>query len=138
MAGGNQILNPLTPYEGLGKYPRDKSRILQGLTVNQVDGVIFLSGDRHHSELIRIGRRDSYDLYDYTSSPLMAGTHGPGTEATNTARVEGTLVTGKHNFGLLGFSGKRGKRLLTLSCLDADGAVLWTHELPEASLKTPK
>lgn len=135
IVAGNQMLNPLTFYEAFGNYKHEQTELLQWIKHNKVGGVLFLSGDRHHTELIRLEDKDSYPLYDYTSSPLTSGTHPPGQEAENPARVPGTLVAEKRNFGMLRFEGARTDRKLTMECYDKDGKLLWSHEVRANDLR---
>ena len=52
-----------------------------------------MSGDRHHSEVIRYQRPKSYALYDITTSPLTAGIAAVrDPEKSNPERMPGTLV----------------------------------------------
>lgn len=138
VAGGNQFLNPLVFYEGFGKFPAEQRELLDFLRAAKVEGVVFLSGDRHHTELIRRREPGLYPLYDFTSSPLTSGVHEAGKEAENPARVPGTLVTSARNFGLLEVAGKTGERTLTLRTLDATGKELWRHEIRQGELRFPK
>jgi alkaline phosphatase D len=138
VAGGNQMLNPLVRFEGLGNYPQERRELLDFLRQAKVEGVLFLSGDRHHTELVRIEEPGLYPLYDFTSSPLTSGAGGDDREADNPARVPGTWVRKTRNFGLLEVTGKRGERVLTLRTLDARGRELWRHEIREAELRFPK
>jgi alkaline phosphatase D len=139
VAGGNQILNPLTWFEAFGNFPVEQRELLDFLREARVEGVVFLSGDRHHTELIRRQEPGLYPLYEFTSSPLTSGGGRLDKEADNPARVPGTWVTdGVRNFGLLEVSGKRGERVLTLRTLDAAGKELWRHQLREGELKLPQ
>ncbi|HGY90613.1 MAG TPA: alkaline phosphatase family protein [Planctomycetes bacterium] len=135
VVSGSQVLNPLCFYEGWGDFPTDRQRLLDALRERRIPGVLFLSGDRHHTELIRLDDDGFYPLYDYTSSPLLSNTHAPGREAENRSRVPGTFVTDRRNFGLLEFSGPRNERVLTLRCLDSDGRMIWERAIPAKSLR---
>lgn len=134
IVSGNQVLNPLTPYEAVGRFPNDQRRILTGIRERRISGVLFLSGDRHHAELIR-SDAVGYPVYDFTSSPLLSGLHAPGEERENAARVPGTLVTGHRNFGLLRFRGPEDARVVELSCVGAHGQVFWRHVIAASALQ---
>ena len=58
VAGGNQFLNPMLydpSWQELWEmFPDEKQDFLEFLTNSQVEGVLFLSGDRHHSELLKL------------------------------------------------------------------------------------
>ena len=139
VAGGNQMLNPIMPFEAFGKFPGEQKRIIDFIREARVPGVLFLSGDRHHTELIKRVEPGLYPLYDFTSSPLTstpAAKHK--TEEDNPARVPGTWVTGVRNFGLIEASGSRTQRKLVLRTLDATGKEWWRHEINASELTFPK
>jgi alkaline phosphatase D len=139
VAGGNQMMNPLTPFEAFGKFPDEQKRLIDFIREARVPGVLFLSGDRHHTELIRRIEPGLYPLYDFTSSPL---TSTPGErrkeEENNPARVSGTWVTGIRNFGLIEVSGPERQRKLLLRTLDANGKESWRHEINQNELTFAK
>ncbi|MCX6189287.1 MAG: alkaline phosphatase D family protein [Bacteroidetes bacterium] len=76
---GGQFLNENTDKESYNLFKTERHNIVQFITDNHISGVIFISGDRHHSELIKKERPASkkapggYTLYDITSSPLTSG-----------------------------------------------------------------
>jgi alkaline phosphatase D len=136
VAGGNQMLNPQNNHESLTAYPREQQKFMQWLQTQKIPGVIFLSGDIHQAELIKIAPKGFYPLYDFTSSSLTAGLNTRNVE--NPARVPGTLVNDKHSFGLLRFAGPRTERRVTLECYDKDGTKRWQHEIAAKELRTPE
>jgi alkaline phosphatase D len=137
VAGGSQFFNPFTFYEGLGSYPAEQKELLDFLREAKVPGVVFLSGDRHFTELLKREQPGGYPIYEYTSSPLTSGPAKPDKEMVNPARVPGTLVVGQRNFGLLEVSGKAGERVLTLKAMGVKGEELWKVELREQELRPP-
>src|SRR5690606_10494226 len=66
---GNQVLNEVSPYESLRGFA-DRDALLAWLARERIEGVVFLTGDRHHTELLRAPREGLYPLYELTSSPL--------------------------------------------------------------------
>jgi alkaline phosphatase D len=136
VAGGNQMLNPLNTHESFAAYAREQQRFLQWLQTQKVPGVIFLSGDIHQTELIKITPKDFYPLYDFTSSSLTAGLNTRNVD--NPARVPGTLVNDMHSFGLLRFEGPRTERRVALECYDKDGKKRWQHEIAAKELRPPE
>lgn len=138
VAGGGQMMNPLAPYEGLARVPHEQKEIVDYIVQSKVEGVVFLSGDRHMSELIKVTPEAGYPLYDFTCSPLSSGSRMPkpeDEEYENRARVPGTLVGGLRNYGRIQVLGESGKRKLVLSCHGKDGTVLWTHTIARADLE---
>ncbi len=139
VANGNQVLNPLSEFEALVQFRTEYDDLLAFIKSNRIPGVVFLSGDRHMAELIRLDDSTFYPLYDFTSSSLTAGLSRPrGKEVDNPYRVPGTLVSDAHNFGMLRFSGPRTDRVLTMECRDVDGKVRWTHTIRASELRPPR
>ena len=135
IAGGNQMMNPLTPFEAWGNFPEEQKRLLAYLVEARISGVLFVSGDRHFSELIRRVEPNLYPLYDFTSSALTSTPAEPATaELNNPARVPGTLVRGARNFGLIETGGTSKERTLLLRTLDASGKEWWRHEIKASEL----
>ncbi|MGH7493743.1 MAG: alkaline phosphatase D family protein [bacterium] len=138
IAGGNQMLNPQIGDESFSAYKNEYAELLNWIKSNEVWGVLFLSGDVHRTELIRVEDPGFYPLYDYTNSPLTSGTHSPDRIQANPAVVPGTQVAGKRNFGMLRFDGPRTDRKLVMECYDNQGKLLWKHEVKATDLRPAK
>lgn len=112
---GSQVLNPMNKGECLRDYPCEYNELLNFITEYKIDGVIFLSGDRHFSEVIKYQPKKGYAIYDITSSPITSGVYNiTGTpEFTNPNRVPETLVM-ENNFTVINIKGKPGERVLQL------------------------
>ncbi|MFN2385933.1 MAG: alkaline phosphatase [Thermoanaerobaculia bacterium] len=67
IASGNQILNARAEIDTLLPYPAEHRELMDWITSNGIPRVVFLSGDKHHAELIRQTPRGFYTLYDFTS-----------------------------------------------------------------------
>ena len=141
VVGGSQMLNTESRYESMAAYPDELSELLEFIAENRVSGVVFLSGDRHHAELLKVDRTGLYPLFEFTSSPLTAGARKrtkDDDEYNNPLRVDGTLFSGEHNYGVLEVSGARRERVLTLKTLDMNGETQWTHEIKASDLRAPR
>ncbi len=133
VAIGNQVLFPKPGDENLTGFPADYKKLLDGIAERKISGVIFLTGDRHHTELTMLPREGTYPLYDITVSPLTAGTHNPRDEG-NTLQVEGTAVH-ERNYAMMEITGPRKDRVLKIMIYDLDNKLRWTKELKESELK---
>ena len=91
---------------------------------NKIKGVLFLSGDRHFTELSKLERNGTYPLYDWTVSPLTSGVSESYKEDKNTNQVEGSVFA-VNNFGMISFSGDKANRQIKLSLFDKEGKELW-------------
>ena len=136
VAFGGQVANPAAVFENYATYPAERQKLLEALAAEKIPGVMFLSVDRHHTELTRLDRAGTYPLYDLTISPLSAGVSAPPADEQNTGRVEGTLVNAL-NFGSLTFSGPRTARVLTMKVFDSSGKELWSRAVTAQDLGWP-
>ncbi len=128
IAVGGQVLNDAKVYENHANYPEERKYLLDRIAEEGIKGVIFLTGDRHHTELCKVVHK-GIPMYDLTLSPLTSGTHEGG-DAKTTTRVEGTLYN-ETNFGLIEVSGPRKDRALTMRVLDVEGKEVWRKVLSE-------
>ncbi len=133
---GSQTLNPASPYDCLQSYPVEFNELMNFLVTEKINGVVFLTGDRHHSEVIRYDRNGTYSLYDITSSPLTSGIgRVSGKEKDNPARVPGTLVE-EQNYTRISITGCRNERRLLIEFLGIKGNKLASWSIDEKELKT--
>jgi alkaline phosphatase D len=137
IAMGSQVLNDVSPYDKWTDFPVERQELLDFIRAYKINGVLFMTGDRHHSEVIKMDRLGTYTLYDITVSPLTSGTHKfDGPEAKNPLRVFG--LDQKNNYGRIRVSGPRGARKLAVDFLGTKGESLGTWQIGEADLKTPR
>ncbi|MBC6996764.1 alkaline phosphatase D family protein [Neolewinella lacunae] len=126
---GGQVLN--THRGGSETYvnlaPAELEYLLRRITEEDISGVVFLTGDRHHTEMSQLKLANGKMVYDLTISSLTAGT-GSSRDEQNNNRVAGTLQV-RHNFGLLSFAGPLRERRLTVEVFATDGSLLWKREL---------
>jgi alkaline phosphatase D len=135
IVAGNQMLKPVpSRIEGWSNFPDERRDFLEWLADNRVPGVMFLSGDRHHTVLSRMTRENAYPLYDFTCSPLTAGVHAPVRGEDMGAAEEGTLAA-KRNFCTIDVSGAWAERALTLRSFDAQGNELWKRDIGVRDLR---
>jgi len=132
---GSQVLNPLSRDEGLYRYSYEYRELFDFLMRTKLKGVLFLTGDRHHSEIIRLQRPGNYDLYDITVSPFTSGVAPvKGAEVNNPARVEGSLLE-MRNYAKISAEGKTGERRLRVQFCDKDGNKKYSWTISENQLK---
>jgi alkaline phosphatase D len=133
---GGQVLNSEALYENYANYPAEKAKLLKEILDNKIKGVLFLSGDRHFSELSMISRENTYALYDWTVSPLTSGVVSAEKVAkeNNTNRVLNSNFS-VNNFGTLSFSGNKENRQIKLTLFDKDGLELWNKVILKKELE---
>jgi alkaline phosphatase D len=136
IAMGSQVLNPVSPFDKLADFPVEYDELMNFIKEYKINGVLFLTGDRHHSEIIKVERPGTYPLFDITVSPLTSGTHTfGGPEKNNPYRVLG--IDEKQNYARFSFSGKRNERKLLVEFLGVKGEKLGEWSIGEKDLKTP-
>ncbi len=134
---GSQVLNPVSPYDKWRDFPVEYQELMDFLAEHKISGVLFLTGDRHHSEIIRVERPGAYPLYDITVSPLTSGTHVFGAaEKNNPYRVFG--LDQVQNYARFSFTGARGNRRLTVEFSGVKGEKLGEWTIQEKELKNPQ
>lgn len=134
IAVGSQVLNPYNDYECMSHYSAEYKELLDFLAAQKITGVVFITGDRHHSEVIKMNRNGSYPLYDITVSPYTSGiSKVRGIELNNPARISGTLVE-EQNFGRISISGKKNERILKVEFLGLKGDKLAEWSVSEKEL----
>jgi alkaline phosphatase D len=136
IVNGNQVLNPKCEYECFRNYSYEMTDLLSHIKSYNVNGVLFLSGDRHHSEVIKLDNVVNYPLYDVTASAATSGTHKLAkSEENNPYRIPNTHVE-ENNFGMLSVSGKKNERILKIEFVDENGASKSSFEISEKGLKS--
>lgn len=129
VATGGQILNTEPVFENYIRLaPEERAYLLGRIEEENIKGVIFLTGDRHHTELSSYINAKGNAVYDLTASPLTSGSGSNRDGEHNQLRDEGTLVVAR-NFGLLNFSGPYGERQLQIQIFDTKGEPLWERTI---------
>lgn len=132
ICSGVQIINDEHGYECWGNLPLERDRLFKLIRKTNASGVLFLSGDRHFSELSVMDGGVGYPLYDFTSSGL---THSAidGIKFSNSHRV-GTAY-GDHSFGTLAIDWDTPDPALTVSAHDVNGNIQFTHQIKLSELQ---
>ena len=138
IAVGSQVLNPIHDnFECLQHYSWEYQALMRFIAEQKIEGVIFLSGDRHHSEVVKAERANHYTLYDITSSPFTSGVAKVrGIEINSPFRIPNTLVEAQ-NFSRINITGKKGERLLNVEFIGTKGNKLAEWSVSEKQLKEP-
>lgn len=139
---GNQVLNPVNDFECFRHFTNEWEELMEFIVQHRIEGVVFLSGDRHMTEMnfFQPGK-EFYRLYDVTSSPLTSRPFRgivDNKEYNNPARVDSTLLP-EQNFIKASITGSflENDRTLTFEAIDATGKVRWTKSFHENDLKVP-
>lgn len=135
---GNQVINTAGAKECYRSYNGEFVRLFKMLREQRVEGLIFLSGDRHFSELLCDTTLLDYPVFELTCSPVTSTVHEiREKERNNPLRVPASLVR-QNNFSRISLRGPVADRRLVMEHLDASGKVLWRHEIAYGSLRVNK
>jgi alkaline phosphatase D len=136
VVSGGQTINSAVVFENMSTYPEERKKLLDRLASEKISGLIFLSGDRHHTNLQKLERGDLYPLYDLTVSPLTSGAGKPTEEEYKNGNIlPGYELNNTQNFGILEISGKRTDRVLKINIFDANGEKKWDYSISAKDLR---
>lgn len=111
----NQVINQVKGHESYYDFPNERNALFNFIKEEKIPGILFLSGDRHHSEVQVEDLNYPYPIYDITCSALSSPRpkfRGWGPEGDLKERMPGSFIT-KHNYGKCIIQGENeDKRLL--------------------------
>ncbi|HRH99548.1 MAG TPA: alkaline phosphatase D family protein [Saprospiraceae bacterium] len=135
---GSQVLNTSSSVDCFCEYEKEYNELLDFIEREKVRGILFVTGDRHHSEIITKQRESTYPLYDITISPLTSGIgYVSPKERENPNRVANTLLE-SYNYGKFSISGEYNNRRLKVEFIDAQGNSRVNWSIHQNDLRTPK
>lgn len=130
---GGQVINSASVQENYATYPAERELLLQRIHKERIQGVVFFSGDRHHTEISKMDRAAAYPLYDITCSSITSGSHKPNDELNDYREPETSFY--QRNFGIVTISGKRTNRKLTVSIYDVTGNKIYDYSIKANDLR---
>jgi alkaline phosphatase D len=136
IAIGSQVLNPIINGESYLHFPHERDQLLNFIADNDISGVIFLTGDRHISEVHTLKREGKYTMYDFTSSPILSvGAEMVAfQERKNPNRIKGSLIA-RRNYSKANITGEKGNRKLTITYHNKRGRKIREHVVLEKDMK---
>lgn len=126
---GGQFLNSAQKYENHANYEEERSYFLQRIREEGIEGVVMISGDRHHSEVMEYRFPDGSLMHEFTVSPLTSSAAQP--EEENHYRVKGSLLE-ERNYAILDVQGKRQEREVSIIYYSTEGKELFRYKLPKS------
>ncbi|MHA8077198.1 alkaline phosphatase D family protein [Aquirufa sp. TARAVU-A1A] len=134
IVNGGQVVSPAKVFENMANYEGERNQLLKELKNRNIPGVLFLTGDRHISDLNKLERPGTYPLYDLTVSPMTAGKADAVKLDYNETLVPGTLLQ-ERAFSKIEVSGPLKDRTMTITLFNVKGDVLWTKAIKSTELK---
>ena len=95
IGSGTQFSIEWNGYEAWANFPHEQHRMIDLINKTRANGVIFITGDVHYSEISKL-ETDFYPIYDFTSSGL-SSTWKFATPNKN--RIEGPIMD--NHFGMI-------------------------------------
>ena len=132
VAIGGQVVSDFAEYENMARFEEERNELLRRIDEEDIQGVVFLTGDRHSSELSQLTLPGGRTVLDFTCSALTSGAYDHSGEP-NHNRIEGTSV-GIRNYGTLEFKGPLDNRVMTVRTMDGEGNLLWEREFAASDL----
>ena len=127
VAIGHQVLTDYHEWESYAMFAYERREILDWIRERRIEGVMFVDGDRHLSELMRDEREGFYPLYELTASPIANRPFVTGLELPNPIRIGGYAAG--YNYGVLELDTTEPPGRLTILVKDAEGAEVVRHEV---------
>ena len=104
-------------------FPEEREEIFSFIEEQQIDGVLLMSADRHRSDLRRIKRLNTYDLYEVMSSRLTnVHTHDLLENAKGSEFIMGYNM--KCSFGLIEFNTQLEDPQVKYSIVNIDNEIM--------------
>lgn len=127
---GGQFLSMSASYESYTNYgfEKERQRIIDFIYEENIQNVVFLTGDVHFSEIAALRKKGKPTIWDITSSPLNSGANTHAMEKDNKLRLEESVIM-KRNFVKIDLSGPVKERKLNLTYYDTDGNSIWNYEI---------
>jgi len=126
---GGQLLNTAKVYENHSNYAAERAYIIKRIKEENIKNVVFLTGDRHHSEYSRLKLSNGNTIHDFTISPLTSSANSNVNEQ-NDLQVEGSLIQ-ERNFAIAKITGPRKARVLSFSFYSNTGELLENYTILE-------
>lgn len=126
-----QFLVDFNGWEAWANFPHERERFMRLIEKTKANGVFFISGDVHYSEMSKLKRPNLYPLYDLTASGM---THGHSCAGENINRIHGAYM--KPNFGWIDIDWKGKDTQVSLKIISSEeGEVKIEHQIPLKELQ---
>lgn len=135
VAVGTQVLADYHEWESYAMFAYERQELIDWIRHERIEGVMFVSGDRHLSELMRWEPDGLYPLYELTASPVANRFFQTGLELPNPIRVAGYGAS--PNYGLIEIDTTVPAGRVTFIVKDVEGREVFRHETPIDALGFP-
>lgn len=126
VAVGGQFLSDFADFENFANYKQERDEIIQFIDDFDIKNVVFLTGDRHHSEISKMVTPKGNIIYDVTSSAITSTTYDHTAEP-NHLRVPGSMITSR-NFAVFNVFGTKKDRKLEVYFKNTHGQEVYRYK----------
>lgn len=133
---GGQFLNSLRVFENHSQYAIERQRILQRINNDNISGVVFLTGDRHFSEISTFQLPNGARIWDVTTSPMTSSPFLNASTEYNQNRVPGSLLT-ERSFAEIEFKGVANERQMVVKFINNKGGVKFQYSIRASDFYQP-
>jgi len=135
IVSGSQMLNGITGKECFRQYNFEFEHLMNFIKDNKIEGILFLSGDRHFSEMLTYQKGDGYKFYEFTCSAMTSAVHQlDKNEQENPQRVPNTLLQ-INNFSKISVTGAKSGRVVKIETFDTNGIKQWEYDIRAEELR---
>jgi alkaline phosphatase D len=124
---GGQFLNDAPVYENHVIFAQERQALLDSIDKYKIKNVVFLTGDRHFSEISTLTTPGGTKIHDITSSPVTSGFRTAPNEP-NHNRVAGSHFA-ENSYAVLSIAGKGNDRKVKVDFKDKMGKVIYSYML---------
>ena len=128
---GGQFLNTARRFETYSNhgFAAERQEIIDFILDQDVRNVIFLTGDRHESEISVYNPGNGQPaIFDLTSSPFTSGPNTHAAKEVNMLRIPGSVIM-QRNFARVDVKGQGKDRHVEVSYYDTDGKLIYSYRL---------
>ncbi len=127
---GGQFLSNSEMYESYTNYgfEKERQRIIDFIYAEDIQNVVFLTGDVHFSEISVLKKDGEPTIWDITASPLNSGSNKNALQQNNTLRIPESVITVR-NYTLVSVVGPKKERTLQIQYFDGDGQLLFDYDI---------
>ncbi len=127
---GGQFLSTSPTYESYSNYgfEKERQRIIDFIYDENIQNVVFLTGDVHFSEISVLQQEGRPTIWDITSSPLNSGVNNYALDKDNKLRIPESVIM-QRNFTEIKLSGTIEDRLMDINYYDSDGNKIWSYQI---------
>ena len=127
---GGQFLSTSPSYESYSNYGfhKERQRIIDFIYEENIQNVVFLTGDVHFSEMAVLRKEGKPTIWDITASPLNSGVNTHALEKQNELRIPESVIMAR-NFTEIKLEGSVEERIMNIIYYNSEGDKIWSYQI---------